>query len=159
MQLLEAARWAPSSFNNQEWRFVYGLKGSEAYDKLMSVLADANKAWCKNAGGLILATSRVDFEHNDKPNSTHEFACGAACQNLALQAASQEIVCHMMAGFSADSARELFAMPDNYEAHAMIALGYPAAANTLPPDLKERELPSDRKALSEICAEGQFPFS
>ena len=85
MRLFEAARWAPSSYNGQPWRFIYAKRNSEPWDKLFSLMVDFNKSWAKNAAALVVIISRKNFEHDEKPSVTHQFDAGAAWENLALQ--------------------------------------------------------------------------
>ena len=85
MRLFEAARWAPSSYNGQPWRFIYSKRNSEPWDKLFSLMVDFNKSWAKNAAVLVVVISRKNFEHDGKPSVTHQFDAGAAWENLALQ--------------------------------------------------------------------------
>ncbi|MGH7790937.1 MAG: nitroreductase family protein, partial [Thermodesulfobacteriota bacterium] len=85
MSLFEAAKWAPSSFNNQPWRFLYSRRDSENWGLFFNLLAEFNQAWAKNASALIVIISRKTFDHNGKPSRTHSFDTGAAWQNLALQ--------------------------------------------------------------------------
>jgi len=95
MTLFEAARWAPSSFNNQPWRFIYTKINSESWDRFFNLLGERNQAWvknAKNAGALVVVISRKNFEHNNKPSITHQFDSGSAWENLALQASSMDIV-------------------------------------------------------------------
>src|SRR5262249_16256267 len=99
MTLFEAARWAPSSYNNQPWRFIYARRGEPEWDTLFSVLVDFNKSWCKRADTLVLAISRNNFEHNNKPAHTSRFDTGAAWMSLALEAHARNIIAHGMEGF------------------------------------------------------------
>src|SRR5213593_3827003 len=99
MSLFEAARWAPSSFNNQPWRFIYANRSTEHWEKFLGLLADSNKIWAKDAAVLAAVVSHQNFEYNDKPSITHQFDAGAAWQNLALEAASRGLVAHGMQGF------------------------------------------------------------
>jgi hypothetical protein len=93
-ELFEAARWSPSSFNGQPWRFIYARRSTEHWDRLFNLLVESNKVWTKNAAALVVIISRKNFEHNEKPSITHQFDTGAAWQNLALEASSRGIVAH-----------------------------------------------------------------
>ncbi len=156
MSLFEAARWAPSSFNNQPWRFVYAKKNSQYWDRLFGLLVDSNKVWAKDASALVVVVSAKNFQYNGKPSLTHQFDSGAAWENLALQARSAGLAAHGMQGFDYDRARKELAVPDDYDVMAMIAIGKQAPKEKLPTKLQEREFPSDRKPLSEIVMEGMF---
>src|SRR5947208_11067434 len=85
MRLFEAARWAPSSFNAQQWRALYARRGTDNWDLFVNLLGEGNKSWAKNAAVLVVFISRKNFEYNDKPSVTHSYDCGAAWENFALQ--------------------------------------------------------------------------
>lgn len=156
MSLFEAARWAPSSFNNQPWRFVYAKRNTEHWEKFLGLLTDSNKIWAKDAAVLIVIVSSQNFEYNGKPSITHQFDAGAAWENLALEAASRGLVAHAMQGFDYERARKELEVPDNYDIMAMVAIGKRGSKERLPAKLQEREFPSDRKPLHEIIREGRF---
>ena len=105
MVLFEAARWAPSSYNNQPWRMLYARRGTEHWPKFFDLLVDANKAWVKDAAALVLFISKETFDFNGKPCITHSFDCGAAWENLALQGWLKGYVVHGMQGFDYDKTR------------------------------------------------------
>jgi nitroreductase len=156
MTLFEAARWAPSTYNEQEWRFLYAKRDTPHWDTFFNLLMDANKAWCGRAAVLVVVLSHKVFERNGKPNPVHTFDTGAAFENLALQGAAMNLVAHGMAGFDRDKARAALRVPDDYAIEAMIALGRPGDPAALPPELAEREKPSGRRPLSELIREGTF---
>ena len=156
MRLFEAARWAPSSYNGQPWRFIYAKRNSEAWDKLFSLMVDFNKSWAKNAAALVVIISRKNFEHDDTPSVTHQFDAGAAWENLALQGETQGLVTHGMQGFDYDKARRDLSIPDTFDVMAMVAIGKPAPKEILPTEVQQREQASDRKPLAEIIMEGKF---
>lgn len=158
MTLLEAARWAPSTYNEQEWRYLYAHRKSEDWGMFFSLLVDANQSWCKNAGVLILVASRTRMSSNDKPNPVHSFDAGASFENLALQGTAMRLVVHAMAGFDREKAREQLQIPENFEPEAMVAVGRPGDPQDLPEKLQEMEKPSSRKPLKEICCAGRFDF-
>ena len=150
--LLEAARWAPSCFNAQPWRFVVVTRDDEAgFERLACCLVDGN-VWAKQAPVLILSVAQRSFEHNGKPNRWAQHDVGLAVENLVLQAQAMGLGVHQMAGFDADKARELFAIPDDFEPIAVAAVGYPGEADSLPEELAQRErAPRERKSLSAIA--------
>lgn len=154
--LLEAARWAPSCFNAQPWRFAYALRGTPPWPTFLDLLLDGNRTWAANAGALVAVASRRRYERNDQPAPTHGFDAGAAWMSLALQAARMGLVAHGMWGFRNDDARAALQLGDAYELYAMVAIGHPGDLDVLPEDLRSREVPSDRKPLAEISAEGTF---
>ena len=156
MSLFEAAKWAPSSFNNQPWRFLYTRRNSENWGLFFDLLAEFNQAWAKNASALIVIISRKTFDHNGKPSRTHSFDTGAAWQNLALQGALKGLAVHGMQGFDYDKAREVLNVSDDYAVEAMVAVGMPGKVEELPEKLREREFPSTRKRLAEIVFGGKL---
>ena len=154
--LFESARWAPSSSNSQPWRFIYTKRNSENWDDFFNLLIDFNKQWCADASALVVVVSRKNFEHNGQSSITHQFDTGAAWENLAIQAVSQGLVTHAMAGFDYDKARKTLQVPDDYDIMAMIAIGKRGPKERLTPELQARETPNTRKPLSEIVMEGKF---
>ncbi len=154
--LFEAARWAPSSSNSQPWRFIYAKRNSKNWNVFFNLLIDFNKQWCTDASALVVIVSRKNFENNEKPSITHQFDTGAACENLALQAVSQGLITHAMAGFDYEKARKDLAVPDDYDVVAMVAIGRRGPKEKLSPELQVREIPNTRKPLSEIVMEGKF---
>jgi nitroreductase len=156
MSLFEAARWAPSSYNNQPWRFIYAKRNSGHWDRLFNLLAEPNKAWAKNAAVLVVVVSRKNFEHNGKFSITHQFDAGSAWENLALEAASRGLVAHGMQGFDYERARTHLGVPELFDVMAMIAIGKKGPRDNLPHGLQDKEFPSDRKPLNEIVMEGSF---
>jgi len=156
LTLLEAARWAPSCFNAQPWRFAYALRDGAGWDALLATLVDANQAWARRAGALVAVISRSRYERNDQPAPTHAFDAGAAWMSLALQAAHLGLASHGMQGFDQAAARRLLKVPEVYEIPAIIAIGAPGQLEDLPEAYREREQPSDRKALDQIAFAGDF---
>ncbi|MER5174821.1 MAG: nitroreductase family protein [Candidatus Nitrosocosmicus sp.] len=156
MSLFEAARWAPSSFNNQPWRFIYAKRNTAYWDSLFNLLAEPNKLWAKNAALLAVVISSKNFEHNGKYSITHQYDAGAAWENLALEATTRDLVAHGMQGFDYQKTRDNLKIPDDFDVMAMIAIGKKGPKENLPPNLLERENPNDRKPLNEIVMEGSF---
>jgi nitroreductase len=156
--LFEAARWAPSSYNNQPWRFIYAKRDTKHFDVFMDLLVEGNKVWCKNAAVLVVVVARTTFEHNNKPCRTHSFDTGAAWENLAIEGEHQGLVTHGMEGFDYAKAKKMLNVPDDHEVLAMIAIGNPAPKETLPsPELIKIEVPSlTRKKIEEFIMEGSF---
>lgn len=157
MTLFEAARWAQSSYNNQPWRFVYAKKGTPYWNNLLDLLVPANKVWAKNAAVLIMVISHTLFEYNSKPSRTHTFDAGAALQNLALQGTSMGLVVHGMEGFDYEKARMVAEVPADYAVEALFAVGRHGNIDQLPQALQAREIPTDRKPLTDLVFEGMFP--
>jgi nitroreductase len=156
MSLFEAARWAPSSYNNQPWRFIYAKRNTENWNKLFNLLAEANKVWTKNAALLVVVVSRKNFEYNEKYSITHQYDAGAAWENLALEASSRGLVAHGMQGFDYEKARMNLEIPDNFDVMSMIAIGKKGPKENLPLELQNKEFPNNRKPLNEIVMEGTF---
>ena len=156
MTLFEAARWAPSSYNNQSWRFIYAKRGTENWHKFFNLLVGPNQVWCKNAAVLIVTVSKKTFDHNEKPSITHSFDAGAAWENLALQATFSGLLAHGMQGFDYEKAKAELNIPENYNVEMMIAVGKPGKKEDLPENLQAMEVPNERKKLNEIVMEGSF---
>ena len=156
MTLFEAARWAPSSYNSQPWRFIYAKRDTEHWDRLFNLMVEFNQSWTKNAAVLVVVISRDTFEFNNQLSRTHSFDTGAAWENLAMQASINGLVTHGMSGFDYDRAKTVLNIPDGYTVEAMIAIGKPGPLEVLPPDLQEGEKPSDRKKVGEFVFEGMF---
>lgn len=154
--LFEAARWAPSSYNNQPWRFVYAKRGTVSWDALFTLMGDFNQSWAKNAAVLVVIISRDTFSYNNQPSRTHSFDTGAAWENFALQGFMNGLVVHGMEGFDYDRAKQVLKIPDGFTVEAMCAVGKPGALEDLPKELREREVMSDRKPIEEIAFEGTF---
>jgi nitroreductase len=158
LQLFEAARWAPSTYNEQEWRFLYARRDTPHWPTFFDLLVEANQVWCQNAALLVVVLSHKVFEKNSKPNPVHTFDAGAAFQNLALQGAAMGLVTHGMAGFDRDKARTALNVPDDYAVEAMIAVGQPGDPGALPEPLREREEPTGRRPVRESIREGGWSF-
>lgn len=161
MSLFEAARWAPSSYNGQPWRFIYARRGEKEWDTLFNVLTDFNKSWVKNADTLVLIISRKNFERNEKPSITSRFDTGSAWMSLAVEAHARNISTHGMEGFDYDGIKKALQIPDSYNVEAMIAIGKspkPADIEKLSPDLKAKASTSTRRPLAEIISKGKFTF-
>ncbi len=156
--LFEAARWAPSSYNNQPWRILYAHRGSKHWSLFFDLLVDVNKVWARNAGVLLLFISKTTLDLNGKPSITHSFDAGAAWENLALQAALKGYVAHGMQGFDYERAKVTLGIPDGFRVEAMAAVGKPGKKETLPEELQKREVPNGRRKLEETICEGPFRF-
>ena len=152
--LCEAGRWAPSCFNSQPWRFIYALPDTPQWQPLLDLLMDANKLWAAKAGALVALVARTHFEANDAPAATHSFDTGSAWMSMALQAQHMGLTAHAMWGFHHDQAADALKLPEYFATQALIAFGHPAPAEALPDPLREREVPSPRKALSELMFNG-----
>lgn len=157
--LLEAARWAPSSSNEQPWRYlVWDGSDPDAREKANSCLSPGN-AWALQAPLLMLSVSSGFFTRNGKPNRHGQHDVGLASENLVLQAVAIGLAAHQMAGYDPEKARELFHIPEEFTPMAMIAVGYPfhGDLSSLPEDIQKRELTErSRKPLAEIVFDGTW---
>ena len=156
MTLFEAARWAPSAFNAQPWRFIYAMRETLEFKNIFSFLGNFNKDWCIRSGALVVTVSKKTSPKGT-PSLTHSFDTGAAWENFALQAQNMNLVAHGMNGFDRDMAREKLGIPDDYSVEMMIAIGRHGNIADLPEPLRAREVPSDRRSLAETVFEGKFP--
>ncbi len=156
--LFEAARWAPSSYNEQPWAYIVATRDNpEQFRRLLSTLVEGNRAWAQYAPVLILSVARPNFERNGQSNRHAFHDTGQASMSLVVQATALGLAVHQMAGFSADKARELFSIPPDWEPVAAIALGYSVAAEAVPEELRARELaPRSRKPLEDFVFSGKW---
>lgn len=162
ISLLEAARWAPSCFGDQPWRYVVCNKTQNlsAWQAAYDCLVPGNQSWAVNAPLLLLICADTLFSHNDKPNKWGAYDTGAATENLCLQATALGLMAHQMGGFDADKARATFKVPERYQILPMVAVGYQAAVESLSGEVKERELAErSRKPLEQLFFNGQWDVS
>jgi nitroreductase len=159
MSLLEAARWAPSCFNEQPWRYlVFEQADREAMERARGCLVPGN-AWALKAPVLLISIARDNFTYNEQPNRTAQHDVGLASENLVLEAVEMGLVAHQMAGFDTARARSEFNIPEGFTVLAMIAVGYPYRGNLddLDETLRARELVTrSRKPVSEIAFAGKW---
>jgi nitroreductase len=158
MRIFEAARWAPSTYNEQEWRFLYARRDTSHWQTFFDLLVEGNQMWCRQAAVLAVVLARKTFTRNGKPNPVHLFDTGSAWENLALQATAMGLVAHGMAGFDFEKARIALKVPDEYAVAAMFALGRPGNPDALPPDYRKLEAPSSRRPVKESICEVPFSF-
>lgn len=156
--ILEASRWAASSYNEQPWSFIIATKDQPAeYSDLFSCLVEFNQSWAKSAPVLILSVAKLHFDSNGKENHHAFHDVGAASCNLAIQAIALDLFVHQMAGFDSAKARSLFDIPEGYEPVAMMAIGYLGDPQILPESLREQELaPRIRKPLTQSVFSGKW---
>jgi nitroreductase len=148
--LLEAARWAPSSFNEQPWAFLVATKDQTAdFAKLLNCLVEFNQSWVKAAPVLIVTLAHLSFQRAQQANRHAYHDVGLAAANLTVQATAEGLVVHQMAGIVPQTVRSTFAIPDDWDPVTGIAIGYPGDAASLSPELRQRELAErERKPLS-----------
>jgi nitroreductase len=156
--LFEAARWAPSSSNEQPWTYIVSTKDdAENFAKLVSVLVPFNATWAQHAPVLALAVAQLSFAKNGTPNRNAQYDVGAASTWLTVEATSRGIFVHQMAGYDHDKARQVFEIPAGWEPIAAIAIGYPGDPNSLPQPLRDREAaPRTRKPISGFVMSGNW---
>jgi nitroreductase len=155
--LFEAARWAPSSYNAQPWRFIVArLQNRDEFANFLDLLVPVNRVWAQHAAALVVVISRTRFEHNERSSVTHAFDTGAAWENLAIEASRRQLVAHGMEGFDYARAKAELSIPVDFEVLAMIAVGHLAPAENLPEKYRDREQPNSRRPLHEIVFEGSF---
>ena len=156
----EAARWAPSASNEQPWRFIYSLRGSDSWDSFISLLSDNNRLWGRNASALVVIVSkatRVSRENGEIIKSrSHSFDTGAAWANLALQASLSGWATHAIGGFDREKAREVLRIPAEYHVEAAVAIGKRGEKASLPEALQHRENPNGRLPLNQIVFQNAF---
>ncbi len=156
--LLEAARWAASSYNEQPWSFVLATKGNQnEYDRLLSCLVEGNIQWAQHAPVLMLSVAKLYFDRNKKENRHAFHDVGQAVASLTVQGIALGLFVHQMAGFHVEKARELFHIPQGFEPVAAMALGYPGDPESLPQGLRQAELaPRLRRPLGEFVFAGSW---
>ena len=156
--LFEAARWAPSSSNEQPWAYIVATKDdAENFAKLLSVLVPFNVTWAQHAPVLALAVAELAFAKNGTPNRNAQHDVGAASAWLTVEATSRGLFVHQMAGYDHDKARQVFGIPAGWEPIAAIAIGYPGDPDSLPQPLRDREgAPRTRKPISEFVMSGSW---
>lgn len=158
--LFEAARWAPSAFNLQPWRFVYARRDTPDWDRLLGVLIPYNQAWVRGASALAFVISdrfRRPPGGEPDPLYSHSFDAGAAWAYLALQAYHLGWAAHGMTGFDPAEAYEVMGVPElEYRVEAAVAIGRPADKSVLPESFQARETPNSRRPISSFVFEGRF---
>jgi nitroreductase len=162
MAILEAARWAPSSYNQQPWRFVYAIKDGPHWTEFLDLLVEANRAWCRDAGALLVLLSKTTQARPDGsevPSYSHSHDAGCAWGYLALQATMMGYAAHGMVGFDHERAPRALGVPPSYRIEQMIALGRRGDPAKLPESVRAREQPNTRRPLTESVAKGTFQFS
>jgi nitroreductase len=156
--LFEAARWAPSSNNEQHWSYIIAKReDADEFGRLLSCLVVFNQVWAKAASVLALSFSRLNFASNNEPNSAAIHDLGLAAGNLVLEATTRGLSVHQMAGILPDRARELYSVPEGYEPKTAIAIGYAGEPIELPEKLRARDSARrPRKPLKEFMFSGKW---
>lgn len=147
LRLVEAARWAPSCFGDEPWRFIICDKSSDsgAWQLAFDCLSEGNKTWAVHAPLLILSVADSVLSKNKKPNRWGQHDTGAAAFSICIQATEDGLMVHQMGGFDVDKARQSFSVPDAYMPMAMMAIGYQLPLEKIEGELRERELSERRR--------------
>ena len=157
--LLEAARWAPSCFGDQPWRYIICNKadGVHAWQKAMDCLSEGNQTWARNAPVIMLVLADSVFHANGNPNRWGQYDAGAATMSLCVQATDMGLMVHQMGGFAVDKTKHAFSIPDRYIPMAFISIGFQLPMEEIPAELKEREVAERmRRPLGQIFFEGSW---
>ncbi len=156
--LFEAARWAPSSMNEQPWRFILALKDDpESFNKMLSLLNDTNRIWAIKAPLIILTTTKLRFTKNNQMNNFALYDAGQAMAYLTMQAYHMGLFARQMGGFNSEKAKEVFAIPDDFVPVTITAIGKKGDVNNLPELVREKEYTiRSRKQLDEILFAKRF---
>jgi nitroreductase len=157
LNVLEAARWAPSGSNLQPWRYIVARK-PEDRAKFHTFINAGNREWCEKAPVLLALVSHK-LTGSGNLNRSHSFDAGASWGYLALEAARQGLIAHAMGGFDVEMARSVLGVPEDYEINVIIAMGYQGDVKNLPEKFHDREKPSDRRPLTSSIFEGGFDQS
>lgn len=156
--LFEAARWAPSAFNEQPWRFILARRqDTTEFEQMLSLLYPSNRLWAVNGSLLILTLAKMFNSHDGKPNRHALHDVGLAVGNLSLQASSMHLALHQIGGFDTGKAKEFYSIPEGYEPVSIILAGFPGNADLLPEPLRMREVnPRVRKPVEDIVFSAKF---
>jgi nitroreductase len=156
--LFEAARWAPSSYNEQPWSYIVARREDPgAFAQLLSCLVEPNQAWARQAAVLALGVTSLKFKRNDKPNKAAIHDLGLAAMSLTLEATSRGLSVHQMIGLLPDRARELYQVPPDQQVVTALAIGYAAEPESLPDQLRQRDTTARaRKPIAEFVFAGAW---
>jgi nitroreductase len=157
-KLFEAARWAPSSFNEQPWSYVFTTKAKpDEHAQMLSCLSEKNQQWAGLAPVLMVSVAKLSFDKTGKPNRHAFHDVGLATATMLVEATALGLFVHQMAGFSVEKVREIFEIPEGFDPVAAIAIGYPADPDVLPEAFREQEIgPRHRKPISDFVFEGKW---
>lgn len=160
LTILEAAHWAPSSYNSQPWRFIYALRGTPDWEPFLGLLNDFNRSWAQNAGAIVIIASKIKMAvpGTDVPvvSHSHSFDAGAAWGYLALQASISGWAAHAMVGFDMPKSAAELGIDSEYRVEAAVAIGRKGAPSILPEGIRAREMPSPRNALETVAKKGKL---
>ena len=158
-RLFEAARWSPSSYNSQPWRFLYALRDTPEWQTFFDLILPGNQRWVKDTGAILFLVSNPQMKVGDelKPSYSHSFDAGAAWQSLALQAVRQGWYAHAMVGFDNERARGILNVPQDHRIEAAIAVGRKTPHDGLTEEERERGKPNSRRPIADFAFPGGFP--
>ncbi len=159
LQILEAARWAPSCHGEEPWRYMVcnSHKDSDAWERALNCLTEGNQSWARNTPVLILVLANKTFSHNGEENRWAEYDTGAASMNICLQATELGLMVHQMGGMYADKVTESFSIPETFRPMAIMAVGYQLSEDCIPENMLERELSErKRKPFDDLFFSGQW---
>lgn len=161
LSFFEAARWAPSSYNSQPWRFIYAKRGAGDWPRFLGLLSERNQQWAKTASVLVVVISAKEFTPPGASapveSRSHDFDAGAAWANLALQATIAGWHAHAIGGFDLERTRQELAIPPSFAINAVIAVGRRGDKALIPETFHAGEVPNGRRPLSELVFAGRFP--
>lgn len=155
--LFEAARWAPSSVNEQPWQYIYAVRGEDLWDVIFETLSEGNRAWAKDAPLLVVSLARTTFLRNGRPNPSAMYDLGGANAILSLQATAMGLNVHQMGGYDHAGLRQVLRVPSGVELGVVMAIGFPGDADQLPEPLRERErMPRVRRPVSDFVMDRPY---
>jgi nitroreductase len=156
--LFEAARWAPSSYNEQPWRYLVATQAdADEFQRLLSCLVEGNQPWAKAAPVLAIGCTSLNFALNGKPNAAALHDLGLASASLVVEATARGLFVHQMIGILPDRVRAVYRVPEGVQPLTGLAIGYLGDADSLPDAYRQRDLaPRSRKPLSEFVFGGQW---
>lgn len=157
--LFEAARWAPSSVNEQPWQYIYAVRGEDLWDVILETLNEGNRVWAKEAPLLVVSLARTTFSRNGRPNPSAIYDLGGANAILSMQATAMGLNVHQMGGYDHAMLRRVLRVPSEVELGVVMAIGFPGDANQLPETLRERErLPRVRRPVSDFVMDKPYGY-
>jgi nitroreductase len=159
MRMIEAARWAPSSYNSQPWRFLYALRGDANWETFLGLLVPGNQKWARDTGAILFLVSNARMKVGDelKPSRSHSLDTGAASLAFQLQAIRQGWHAHGMGGFDHDRAMEALNVPEHHRIEAAYGIGRAVAWDDLTEEERTREAPNGRRPIGDFIHAGAFP--
>lgn len=150
-RIFEAARWAPSGFNEQPWRFIVGIRGDATWQKMYDALVEFNQIWAKNAPVLVVNLGKKTISKNGQANASFQYDVGQSIAYITFQAAAEGLVVHQMGGFNREALKKAFDVPDDYAVLTVCSIATQDSPDKLPPNFEEMErAPRQRRPLEEL---------